>query len=802
MPPKVFKKNNKPFSQKSIVGVQAKTSVNASTARFLVIVESPSKCSKIEHYLGPEYCCIASKGHIRQIDGLKSIDTKKTYVPTFSMIDEKRTHIEEMKKVVSNFSKQNIFIASDDDREGEAIAWHICQVFDLPTETSKRIIFHEVTKPAITKAIEKPTLINMNLVHAQHARQVLDILVGFKVSPFLWKYLYTNKANSLSAGRCQTPALRLVYDNEKEKEKSGGIETKYKTIGLFLERRIPFDLDHEFDNPDQVVQFLEETKTHQHMLSLGPKKDAIKSAPKPFHTSRLLQVASNLLHCSPKETMNLCQLLYQSGYITYMRTESSNYSKTFLEQAEKFITKEWNVKYIGNFATLENKDASNPHEAIRVTNIEVKDISTKNDLRLASMYRLIWRNTVESCMADAKYNTIKAEITAPQNHTYQHTIEIPVFLGWKQVCEKTDLDVDVANQGSALHLYLQTVAKLGKSIRYESIQSCVVVRNKHQHYTEASLINTLEDLGIGRPSTFASIVDTIIERGYVKKTNIEGTTIKCMEFTLYDKNNIIETTEKEKVFGNEKNKLVIQPTGILTIEFLIHHFEQLFSYEYTKTMEQQLDLVSSGKQTDWSKLCENCDSEIKTLSKTIKNLSKQTYALDQQNEVVFQAYGPSIKHTSEDGTAEYLTIKKDMKLDLEKLKEGAYSMDDLVEIKQSCLGKYEEEELFLKSGRYGPYVEWGQKKESIKEIQKPLNQITMQDIETFLAKTSSKTEKNILRVLNDDLSIRKGKFGAYAYYKRKDMAKPEFLNIKKFNQGFLTCTKESLIDWLKETYHI
>jgi len=235
---------------------------------------------------------------------------------------------------------------------------------------------------------------------------------------------------------------------------------------------------------------------------------------------------------------------------------------------------------------------------------------------------------------------------------------------------------------------------------------------------------------------------------------------------------------------------------------LIHHFEQLFSYEYTKTMELQLDLVSSGKQTDWSKLCENCDTEIKTLSKTIKNLSKQTYALDQQNEVVFQAYGPSIKHTSEDGTSEYLTIKKDMKLDLEKLKEGAYSVDDLVEIKNGCLGKYEDEDLFLKSGRYGPYVEWGQKKESIKEIQKPLSEITMQDVETFLAKTSSKTEKNILRVLNDGLSIRKGKFGAYAYYKRKEMTKPEFLNIKKFNQGFLTCTKETLIEWLRETYNI
>jgi DNA topoisomerase-1 len=202
MPPKFFKKTYKKVSDK--------TSPHLSTATYLIIVESPSKCAKIESYLGPDYCCIASKGHIRSIDGIKSIDMKKTYEPTFSIIDEKKAHVEQMKTIVSNFSKQNIILASDDDREGEAIAWHICKIFDLPIETTKRIIFHEVTKPAIQKSIENPTTVNMDLVHAQHARQVLDIIVGYKISPFLWKYLYNNKSNSLSAGRCQTPALRLV----------------------------------------------------------------------------------------------------------------------------------------------------------------------------------------------------------------------------------------------------------------------------------------------------------------------------------------------------------------------------------------------------------------------------------------------------------------------------------------------------------------------------------------------------------------------------------------------------------------
>ena len=792
MPPKFFKKTHKKVSDK--------TSPHLASATYLIIVESPSKCAKIESYLGPDYCCIASKGHIRSIDGLKSIDTKKTYEPTFSIIDEKKSHVAQMKTIVSNFSKQNIILASDDDREGEAIAWHICKIFDLPIETTKRIIFHEVTKPAIQKSIENPTTVNMDLVHAQHARQVLDIIVGYKISPFLWKYLYNNKSNSLSAGRCQTPALRLVYDNEKEKEKDGGgIETKYKTIGTFLQKRIPFELNHEYDTPGEVSGFLEKSKTFVHRLTLGSPKDATKSAPKPFHTSRLLQVASNVLHISPKETMNLCQMLYQAGYITYMRTESSQYSKTFLEQANKYIMGEWSsAKYLADFSKLENKDASNPHEAIRVTHLETKTISNKDDLRLASMYRLIWRNTLESCMADAKYNTIKAIISAPEERQYQYTIEIPVFLGWKTVSDKSDSESP--NEGTGLHLYMQSIVKADKPVPYLSIDSTVVVRNKHQHYTEASLIHTLEELGIGRPSTFASIVDTIIDRGYVKKTDLEGTVTKCTEFKLVDK--VIEKIEKEKTFGNEKNKLVIQPTGILTVEFLIQNFEKLFSYEYTKIMESQLDLVSSGKEKEWSTICGNCDNEIKQLAKTVKNVAKQTYTLDETHELVFQAYGPSIKRTFTDGLVEYLPVKKDMKIDLEKLKEGKYSLDDIIEIKNGCLGSYEGDDLFIKNGRYGPYVEWGTSRESIKEIQKPLNEITLLDIESFLSNKTSKTEKNVLRVLNQDLSVRKGKFGAYVYYKRKDMAKPDFLNIKKFNEGFLTCESETLINWLIETYKL
>jgi DNA topoisomerase-1 len=785
MPPKKFYKIKK-----------AEDITFNTNAKYLIIVESPSKCKKIEGFLGSEYACIASKGHIRTIDGLKSIDTKKTFEPMFSIIEEKQSHVTFMQSIISKFSKSNIILASDDDREGEAIAWHICKVFDLPVETTKRILFHEITKDAICEAVRNPTVINMHLVEAQKARQVLDIIVGYKISPFLWKYLYHNKTNSLSAGRCQTPALRLVYDNEKEKKSE--IETKYKTVGNFSSRNINFDLNYEFSESSQVLDFLEKSKKHNHMINIGSPKESKKSAPKPFNTSRLLQVASNVLHISPKETMSLCQTLYQGGYITYMRTDSQKYSKEFLDKTKKYIVDEWEkAEYIGNMDVLENKDINNPHEAIRPTNIEVRNINDENG-RMNSLYKLIWTNTLESCMSDAKYKNTMITIDAPLNKKYEHLIEIPLFLGWKKVTEKM-IDTENQNSPSGILLYLKTLETTGKPTTYNKIESTIVVRNKHQHYTEASLINTLEELGIGRPSTFATIVDTIQERGYVKRTDLEGDVIKCSEYKLAE--NTIASLEREKVFGNEKNKLVIQPLGILTIEFLVQHFSKMFSYDYTKTMEDELDTVSSGEQKEWSKICKDCLTEIKELSKPIAKLEKQVYAIDDEHEFVFERFGQYIRTKNEDGTFEYKPVKKDMKIDLEKLKGGGYELDELYEIKNDYLGMYEEKEMYIKNGKFGPYVEWGENKESIKKIEKPLDQITMEDVLEIIGKDKKK-DINILRELNTEYSVRRGKFGSYVYYKTAKMTKPEFYNIKKFPGIALSCEPKELIDWLVTTYKI
>jgi len=489
---------------------------SASSSTYLIIVESPSKCKKIEEYLGSQYTCISSKGHIREIkNGLKSIDIKNNYDIEYEIIEEKREHVEWMKKIISMFSKNNIILATDDDREGEAIAWHICMVFDFPIETTKRIIFREITQSAIKDSINTPTIINMSIVNAQMCRQVLDVLVGFKISPILWKHLYRNNENSLSAGRCQTPALKLVYENEME-AKQATINTSYKISGSFFPKKILFDLSKEFENETQVLDFLEQSKSFNHCLTIGQNKGSIKLPPKPFNTSGLLQKASSLLGIGSKETMSICQQLYQDGFITYMRTESQKYSDVFLKKAKEYIIKRFEKpEYVGNLEDIINKDSKNPHEAIRVTNIDCLTFETENS-RTLTLYKLIWKNTIESCMSQAKYNNTPIIVNAPMELIYKHIVEVPIFLGFTKLVEESRTNtVDDQNSGSSLLLYIQSSPK--ENIKYNKITSILSIHGKHSHYTEASLIKRLEYLGIGRPSTFAMInqLDLLLQNLYI-----------------------------------------------------------------------------------------------------------------------------------------------------------------------------------------------------------------------------------------------------------------------------------------------
>ena len=753
------------------------------SAKYLVIVESASKCLKIEAYLGSQYKCIASNGHIRNIEGLKSIDTKRNYEPTFTIPKEKTKHVEQMRIILEMFSKPNIILATDDDREGEAIAWHICETFGLSITETLRIKFNEITKTAILRAVENPIRIDMDLVRAQHARQVLDMLVGFNISPLLWKYLYNDKTNGLSAGRCQTPALRLVYDNDKARTSP---ELSYKTRGKFTAKNVEFVLSKDFIGKDDAKAFISKSVIFQHYLTVGSPTESIRGPPKPFNTSRLLQHVS---HMSPKETMALCQTLYQEGHITYMRTDSTKYSKEFLGETRTHIVNAWGDKYVGNLDKIENVDTSNPHEAIRVTKLETTEIAC-SDPRLNTMYKTIWKNTIESCMSDAKYSVTECRISAPDDLFYRSVVEVPLFYGWKKQRETGE-----QNDGSGMLLYFKSM--LHNPVQYAYIESNVSFSNRHSHYTESSLISKLEDLGIGRPSTFASLVDVIQERGYVKKMNIEGEKYACVEYKL--SSGAIEEVKLDRVHGNEKNKLVIQPTGVLIIEFLVKTFDSMFSYDYTDKMESKLDEIAGGKSgVQWYDVCKECHALIRSLTNAV---SKETYKLDNEHDLVFTKNGPAISRRTSEATVEYKSVRKDVAIDLDKLRRGEYNVDDLIEIPIQCLGKIGEHDVFIKHGKFGAYAEWGDTKQSVHDIIKTKGAVTIQDIIAANNRPKS-ASSSILRELTSELSIRKGKFGAYAHYQCKDMPKPVFYNIKKFREGFSNCNADVLINWLSDTYKV
>lgn len=766
-----------------------------TNAIFLLIVESPSKCSKIESFLGNNYACIASMGHLQTITSLKDIDTKNNYNPTFKIIENKKSYISQMSKIISSFDKDNIIIATDDDREGEAIGWHICNLFSLDIKKTKRIIFHEITKNAIQEAIKMPTTINMSIVYAQFSRQILDIIVGFKTSPFLWKYLYNDKENSLSAGRCQTPALRLIYDLYKKN--NDNIEIKYKTIGYFTQHNLLFTLNTSINNED-IINFLENSKKFNYSLKVGEEKKTSISPSKPFNTSKLLQVVGNTLNLSPKQIMNICQKLYQSGYITYMRTESTKYSNVFIKHACDNIISNYGENYIGDTKKITNSDINNPHEAIRVTNLNNVTAVDNKDPFLSKVYKIIYNNTIESCMTNYTANISIISINSPiKDVNYEYKNEIPIFYGWKIV--KNKYNIDEINKEAGMLLYFKSIFNNNIPIDCKKIDCNVSIKTNVNHYTEHSLINKLESLGIGRPSTFATIVDVIQERKYVEKKDIEAREIFVKEYSL-DDNKIINSREIKKKYGEEKNKLVITNIGIISIEFLIDNFESLFSYNYTELMENELDNIASGKNNEWYNICNNCDSEIKNISKKIKDIKKCNFKLNQEYDIVFERYGPSLRSIDSDGNYTYKNIRKDIQIDMDKIQNNNYDIKDIIEDKDELfLGKHKDKEIYKKIGKYGPYIEYDGQTKSIKDIKKKFSDIKLEDVLELI--NDEKEMTNIFRIFTPYLSVRKGKYGAYAYFKRENMKKPTFYNIKKFKDNFIECDKNIFINWICDNYN-
>ena len=735
---------------------------------ILIIVESPAKCKKIEGFLGKGYKCIASFGHICQLNDVKKNDN---YRPEFKLSYGKNKNI---KNLLENIKKATeVVLATDDDREGEAIAWHICRVANLPFATTKRIIFHEITKSAILSAMKKPTVIDMKKVHAQLGRQVLDRIVGYSISPTLWKKFYHSggEKNGLSAGRCQTPALRLIYDNQLDINKEPG-RRAFETQGTFTDKNLLFILDKEYDDCNKMEEFLEESVNFEHqILSKQNPTQTTRSAPAPFSTSSLQQKASNELGFSPKRTMQLAQKLYEAGHITYMRTDNKRYSKEFIDKSTKFISNKWGVGenyYRSNMSTITvgktkggDKGAQEAHEAIRPTRIETTDVDMDSGER--RLYKLIWSITVESCMADATVNVLTLIISAPGGGKYKHKEELVAFPGW-MIVRGYDTDNPMYN-------YVKSLQEGG--VNYAKITSKEGIKKLKSHYTEARLVQLLEKQGIGRPSTFSSLISKIQERGYVNKENVEGVEIKCKDFILIDDE--LEESETTRIYGNEKNKLVLQPIGKMVIEYLINGFDDIFEYEYTSKMEGKLDDISEGRG-EWQDICRECDEGIGEKLKVV-NKDKGGVKIDDHHTYMVSKWGPVVKY-EKNGEITYKKVKKNLNID--KMIKGELNLESILDntMNQRNLGEYGGSDVLLKNGQYGLYINHNEKNYSVKCINKSMEDIELSDVTDILSGKKS-SNPNVLLVLNKNMSVRKGKFGSYIFYKTERMSRPQFFQIRK-----------------------
>jgi DNA topoisomerase-1 len=786
----------------------------------LVLVESPAKCKKIESYLGPGYKVMATFGHIRTIADLKSIDIDNQFHTNFSIIQDnlKLKQIEKIRNEITN--ADDVIIATDDDREGESIGWHICDLFNLPLNETKRIVFHEITESAIQSAIFHPKLIDMNLVHAQQSRQILDLLVGYTISPILWSSL--TQYSSLSAGRCQTPALRLVYDNYIDIKNSPG-KLIYTIYGNFTQHNLTFELKKTYENKEQVEEFLELCKNYEFIYSSFASSRSIKKNPEPLTTSSLLQIASNELNMSPKQTMKSAQILYENGFITYMRTDSKKYSEEFIEKIKEEIKNKYGENYVnasindmvvGKTLTTLNTNKKTKakaktnvpppqeaHEAIRP--VELIETITNNDIdtKTIKLYELIYKHTMESCMCSAQYMRFSMQIQAPNDTCFIYSNEYPVFLGWK-IIQRTNKIITEERSIEQIYNYASNL-KNPQTFKPGKIEAKFSLTNIKSHFTEAKLVSLLEEKGIGRPSTFASLVDKIQEREYVKKQNIDGIQVEHPEYSML--NNEIIQTQTNKTFGNEHNKLVIQPLGIIVIEFLIEHFNSFFNYEYTKDMEDILDEISKGNYI-WHQLCQNCHNMLVETTKLTQN-NKFCIQIDDEHSIIIGKYGPVVKQTNGDKTS-FIPLKKNVKID-DLIGSTNIKLDDVIEtniINPESIGKYKGKDLFIKKGKYGTYAQWGNETKSIKEFNTmPIEHIKYIDVLKSLERDNildPSKPVGLIRELNKNLSIRTGKYGDYIFYKKPRAKKPEFHKLNGFKDDYHKCDKQLILNWIKLTYNI
>ena len=722
----------------------------------IVIVESPAKAKTIEKFLGNGFLVKSSFGHIRDLAKKDlGVDIENGYKPEYIISEDKIALVRDLKKLCKK--AKTVWLASDEDREGEAIAWHLQEALGLEKSKTNRIVFHEITKDAILNAIKTPRTIDDNLVNAQQARRVLDRLVGFEVSPVLWKKVKP----SLSAGRVQSVAVRLIVDREREIIGFQS-ESYYRVSALFVsvddgKTLLKADLNTRFKTLQETEKFLEHCKSAEFVIADVEKKPTKKSPAPPFTTSTLQQEASRKFGFSVGQTMSIAQRLYESGNITYMRTDSTNLSSLAVSTAKSTITELFGAKYskTRQYQT-KSKGAQEAHEAIRPTYL--KNQTVEGTAQERKLYELIWKRTIASQMSDAALEKTVITISVSNNsNKFQAIGEVILFDGFLKVyIESNDDETDDKDQENLL-----PPLRVNQKLEYKTISATERFSQHPARYSEASLVKKMEELGIGRPSTYAPTISTIMQRGYVQKEDRRGETREYIRLTLQKA--AVKREKLKEITGSEKAKLFPNDIGILVNDFLMEHFSNIVDYNFTAKVEEQFDEIASGDM-EWAKMIDKFYKPFHKDVEKSKDVSRPTgteriLGVDpksgKQISVRMGRFGPIAQiETDENEKPVYAGLQKGQLIETITLEEAL----KLFALPRN-IGDYKGEALSVALGRFGPYVKFGKEFVSLAKTDDPYTITKERAIELIEEKTAKDKEKLIKDF--DDIKVLNGRYGAY-----------------------------------------
>lgn len=741
----------------------------------LVIVESPAKAKTIEKYLGADYKVMSSYGHIRDLKKKDFGVDLKTFEPQYEIPADKRKVVTELRAQAKK--SETVWLASDEDREGEAISWHLAEVLGLDPKETRRIVFHEITKPAILSAIEHPRHIDLNLVDAQQARRVLDRLVGFKLSPVLWRKVRP----SLSAGRVQSVAVRLIVEREREIQQFKP-ESSYRVTAVF---EVPAsngsitllkaELNKRFATRDEAQAFLEKCKEATFTIDAITTRPTKRNPAPPFTTSTLQQEAARKLGFPVAVTMRVAQSLYESGLITYMRTDSMNLSDLCLNSCGPVISSLMGDEYHQRRTYhTHSKGAQEAHEAIRPTDMNRQTI--EGDTREQRLYELIWKRTIACQMADAKLERTTVNIAVSEtDEMFQATGEVVRFDGFLRVYRESQGDDENANADESK---LLPPMNEGETLQRREVVAQQRFSQQPARYTEASLVHKMEELGIGRPSTYAPTISTIQNREYVVKGDAEGTPRSYDQLTLQS-DTISETTQSENV-GSNRGKLVPTDIGLVVNDFLMEYFPEIMDYNFTANVEKQFDEVAEGKE-NWTEMISNFYQDFepqveRTLNeKTEHRVGERELGVDPKSgkpvSVKIGRFGPVVQMgtPSDDEKPQFANLTKGQSIETITLEEAL----ELFKLPRT-LGELEGQVVKANVGRFGPYVQLGKLFVSIPKGEDPMD-ITLERAAELIQEKRLKEEQSHLKQFDEDpdLEVRAGRWGPYIAYKGKNYKLPK-----------------------------